>query len=170
MNKNKIFGASDGIYQYNHLLDTKDWRDMSTAPSYKNIYLKCQVVENGSYVDYVCVGRVNSEKKVRLSSSADADIFFRSSLLGWKPCPPRNLQEVIETAHQSFDSLYHRYGIKPNAWVMSQDLVEILKEATPVLHYPSNCEIASDTIELMGLPVHLVYNEKGLVKATIEEE
>lgn len=80
----------------------------------------------------------------------------------------QNLQQITEIAHKSFDDLYHRYGIRPNAWVMSKDVVEILRaEIASLLSY---WEPVSDTIKFMDMPIHVAYDEKGLVKATIEED
>lgn len=80
----------------------------------------------------------------------------------------QNLQQITEAAHKSFDNLYHKYGIRPNAWIMSKDVVETLK--TEIAIHMGWWEPVSGGIKFMDLPVHVVHSEKGLVKATIEED
>lgn len=66
---------------HDEMLNENGWLDINTAPSHTDIYLKCSYMMD----NYVCVGQVDTKLKSRIKSNIDADIFFRSGILGWKP-------------------------------------------------------------------------------------
>lgn len=78
--------------------------------------------------------------------------------------------QIFQKAQQSFDELYCKYGIQPNAWIMSIDAYYRLTqdyEFIPVSKHSSG--IAPSTF--MGNPIHIVTQlSTETIKAVIEME
>lgn len=78
--------------------------------------------------------------------------------------------QLVQKAQKSYDDLYYKYGIQPNAWIMSIDAYYRLTqdyEFIPVSKHSSG--IAPSTF--MGNPIHIVTQlSTETIKAVIEME
>lgn len=90
-------------------LTEDNWNPINTAPSYADIYLRCQLMMD----EYICIGQVNTERMSRVKSNVDPDVFFRSKVLGWKPLnlEMAEVRSVLKsgTVFEAVDGLNHRY-------------------------------------------------------------
>lgn len=77
--------------------------------------------------------------------------------------------QIMQKAQKSFDELYMKYGIQPNAWVMSIDVYYMLTQDYGFIPVSNNQrKIAT----FRGNPIHVVTHpdEAGTIRAIIEME
>lgn len=76
--------------------------------------------------------------------------------------------QIMQKAQKSFDELYMKYGIRPNAWVMSIDVYYALTQHYDFIPVGGKTEVST----FRGNPIHIVTHssEAGTIKAIIEME
>ena len=79
----------------------------------------------------------------------------------------KNLEEIVVIARFSYQKLQLQYGILPNAWLISPDVVEIMKNSISI-SIDQEDDVNTRT-EFMGLPVNIV-DGTGVIKAIIQQE
>lgn len=76
------------------------------------------------------------------------------------------IDDIKDEAIKSYVKLYDEYGIRPNGWIMSSDVIYTLSS---MLHQGNIIIEACGTIQFMGITVHLVKGTK-VIKAIIQDE
>lgn len=63
-------------------LNDNDWLSINETPpkNGEQVYLKCEYM----MTQYITKGSMSGDGKYRESSDVDADLFFRSRIVGWK--------------------------------------------------------------------------------------
>lgn len=82
-----------------------------------------------------------------------------------------NAQEIAMTARKSYEKLYEEHGIQPNAFIMSESLIQVLvKEVkTEVTMSELERELMGTTakFKLYDIPVYPITHPVGVVRAVI---
>ena len=82
-----------------------------------------------------------------------------------------NVQEIVTKAQESFTTLYDKYGIKPNAFMISESLIKILwnemRSNVTMTEFEKNLRETTSEYLLWGIPVYPIAYPAGVVKATI---
>lgn len=85
-----------------------------------------------------------------------------------------NAQEILTTAQKSFVTLYDKYGIRPNAFMISESLLQILRNDIELnmamTEHERNLMKTEASCQLYGVPVYPVVYPAGMIKATIITE
>lgn len=109
---------------------------------------------------------INTDYNDSIKRSADDMQWDRENVF---PAFYGNLAHVLstnvkETLIKSFNSLYERYGIRPNAFIVSDDLIDPLHKAGYI-----DQDFRTGKIIFYGIPVYTT-REKDVMVAVIREE